>query len=136
MSNGEVKKRRSKKSGESIASEENDPLVRTTNIQDAKVDEDWDLEDDDDWAEGQEQSQDEKLTEEEEAEVVRKRRVLKRDMIELGTGLLYHLLVLCVYIGIHVYDATIVKRNDGKGFDGLQTYGGRWKYLTYCNLVR
>lgn len=120
---------------EALSTAVNDPLVRTPAkpADPSKIDEKWDLEDDEDWVEGQ--SPGEGHTEE-SAESKRRRRVLKRDAVEAGTALLFHLVVMCVYIYIHVYDATIVKRNKGKGFDGIFTYGGRWKFLTYLDLVR
>lgn len=112
-----------------------DPLVRTSAKPpgQSKIDEKWDLEDDENWADGQ--SPGEEQTEQ-AAEQTRRRRVLKRGALEVGIALIFHLVVMCVYIYIHVYDATIVKRNKGKGFEGINTYGGRWKYLTYWNLVR
>ena len=61
--------------------------------------------------------------------------MLKRDAIEAGTALVVHLIFMCIFIYIHVYDASVVKKTKGKGFPGLLTYGGRWKYLTYLNLV-
>lgn len=111
-----------------------DPLVRTPAKppDPSKLDEKWDLEDDEDWVEGQSPGGERA---EEDAELSRRRRVLKRDSVEAGTALLVHLLFMCIYIYIHVYDATIVKKTKGKGFPGLLSYGGRWKYLTYWNLV-
>lgn len=111
-----------------------DPLVRTPakppNA--SNVDEKWDLEDDEDWAEGQTPG---KVQTEADHELVRKRRILKRGATEVGIAFAFHLAMLCVYIYIHVYDATVAKRVKAKGFPGQFTYGGRWKYLTYLNLV-
>lgn len=117
-----------------LASAMKDPLVRTpAKAPDAsKVDEKWDLEDDEDWVEGQSPGGE---RQEEDAELSRRRRVLKRDAVESGIALLVHLVLMCVYIYIHVYEAAIVKKTKGKGFPGLLTYGGRWKYLTFLNLV-
>lgn len=117
-----------------LATAVNDPLVRTPAkpSDPSKVDEKWDLEDDEDWVEGQSPGGERS---EEDAELSRRRRVLKRDSVEAGTALVVHLIFMCVFIYIHVYDATIVKKTNGKGFPGLFTYGGRWKYLTYWNLV-
>ena len=114
-----------------------DPLVRSPPkpVDQSKVDEYWDLEDDENWVDGQSPGA-EKERDEEDIEMTRRRRVLKRDSVEVGVAFAFHLVVMCVYIYIHVYDATIIKRNKGKGFEGIQTYGGRWKYLTYWNLVR
>lgn len=129
----DLKQRRKKESEEedddALAQASKDPLVRSPPKapKDSQIDEDWDLEDDEDWVGPRE---------EKTMEVARKRRVLKRDNVEVGIAFIIHLVVMAVYIYIHVYDATIFKRNKGKGFDGAFTYGGRWKYLTYCNLVR
>lgn len=112
-----------------------DPLVRTSAKppSETNVDEKWDLEDDEDWVDGQTPGKEQTA---EDAELARRRRVLKRDAFEVGVAFAFHLAAMCVYIYIHVYDATLVKKNKGKGFEGLSTYGGRWKYLTYINLVR
>ena len=117
-----------------LASAMKDPLVRTpAKPPDAsKVDEKWDLEDDEDWVEGQSPGGE---REEEDTELSKRRRVLKRDAVEAGTALFVHLVLMCIYIYIHVYDATVARKTKEKGFPGLLTYGGRWKYLTYWNLV-
>lgn len=140
MSSGEGEPRRRKKENdrndlaeEVIAGAIRDPLVRTSAKppDESKVDEKWDLEDDENWVDGQNPAE----RTEDDVELARRRRVLKRDSFEVGTAFVFHLAMMCVYIYIHVYDATIVKRNKGKGFEGLATYGGRWKFLTYVNLV-
>ena len=141
MSAGETRRRRldeSREKDQDVAQEAlaeaiKDPLVRTAAKppDPTKVDEEWDLEDDEDWVDGQSP----KERTEDDIELSRRRRVLKRDSIEVGIAFVFHLVLMCVFIYIHVYDATIIKRNKGKGFEGLQTYGGRWKFLTYINLV-
>ncbi len=89
----------------------------------------WDLSDDDDWGGtgggGSRQSS-----------ASRHRQILRRSNIEIGVSFVCHLVLMCFYIFVHVYDATIFKRSKGVGFEGHFTYGGRWKYLTYLNLVR
>ncbi len=65
----------------------------------------------------------------------RRKSILRRTQGELTLTFAFHLIVMCLYICIHVYDATVFKRTGGKGFEGAETYGGRWKYLTYINLV-
>ena len=119
---------------EALAGAIKDPLVRTAAKppDESKVDEEWDLEDDENWVDGQTPTE----RTDGDVELTRRRRVLKRDSIEVGMAFVFHLAMMCVFIYIHVYDATIVKRNKGKGFEGLNTYGGRWKFLTYINLVR
>ena len=67
------------------------------------------------------------------SELARKRSVLKRTNTEVGIAFVCHLALMCYYIYVHVYDATIVKRSKGVGFDF--SYGGRWKFLTYINMV-
>ena len=84
----------------------------------------WDLDDDGDWGSSNPSS------------TSRKRRVLRRSNTEMGIAFVCHLAFMCFYIFVQVYDATIFKRSKGVGFDGAFTYGGRWKYLTYINLVR
>lgn len=112
-----------------------DPLVRESAKPpgESTVDEKWDLEDDEDWVDGQTPGKEQTET---AKEVSRRRRILKRGALEVGIASAFHLAILCAYIYIHVYDATVVKKTMGKGFPGLLTYGGRWKYLTYINLVR
>ena len=66
----------------------------------------------------------------------RNRKILRRSTAEAGTAFSIHLAIMCFYIYVHVYDATIVRRNRGKGFEGSELYGGRWKFLTYLNMVR
>lgn len=83
----------------------------------------WDL-DDDGWETSHQSS------------TSRPRRILRRSNTEMGVTFVCHLALMCFYIFVHVYDATIFKRNKGAGFEGSETYGGRWKYLTYINLVR
>jgi len=111
-----------------------DPMVRSPAkpVGSTTVDEYWDLDDDENWVEGQ--SSEEKSTPE-DLEAARKRRVLKRDAWEVGVAFVVHLLIMCMYIYIHVFDATVFKRNKGVGFPGQKTYGGRWKFLTYINSV-
>lgn len=120
---------------EALETAVNDPLVRTPakppNA--SNVDEKWDLEDDEDWVDGQTPG---KAQTEADYELAKRRRILKRGAMEVGIAFAFHLAVMCVYIYIHVYDATVAKRVKGKGFPGHFTYGGRWKYLTYINLVR
>lgn len=118
---------------EALATAVKDPLVRTAAKppSDCQVDEKWDLEDDEDWVDGQTSGKETKK----DTELARRRRVLKRGATEVGIAFGFHLAVMCVYICIHVYDATVVKKTSGKGVAGMFTYGGRWKYLTYINLV-
>lgn len=120
---------------EALATAVKDPLVRTAAKppNESKIDEKWDLEDDEDWVDGQTPGKEQT---EADYELSRRRRILKRDSVEVGIAFAFHLVMLCVYIYIHVYDATVSKKVKGKGFPGLLTYGGRWKYLTYIDLVR
>ena len=86
----------------------------------------WDLDDDDQWGSSAYST----------SELAKRRRVLRRSNTEVGVAFVCHLAIMCYYIYVHVYDATIVKRSKGVGFDGILTFGGRWKFLTYINLVR
>ena len=119
---------------EDFSSTGKDPLVRVSAkpASESTVDEKWDLEDDEDWADGQTPGAEQT---EADKEISRRRRVLKRGALEVGIAFAFHLTMMCVYIYIHVYDATVVKKTKEKGFPGLYTYGGRWKYMTYINLV-
>lgn len=83
----------------------------------------WDLDDDDQWGSSSYST----------SELAKKRKVLRRSNTEVGIAFACHLILMCYYIYVHVYDATIVKRSKGVGFDF--SYGGRWKFLTYLNIV-
>ena len=57
---------------------------------------------------------------------------------ERTTGvLLCHLFMMCFYVFVHVYDAMIYNQHESRWFSGKgeSLYGGRWKFLTYINLV-
>ena len=98
-----------------IAPEDSEPAPEGTDY--------WDLDDDDQWGSSSYSS----------SELAKKRRALRRSNLEVGIAFVCHLALMCYYIYVHVYDATIVKRNKGEGFDF--SYGGRWKFLTYINIV-
>lgn len=78
---------------------------------------------------------DEGWTPEEEPEEMKQKHLARRTVNEIVLSFFCHLLIMCFYIHAHVYDATIYKRNAGKGFEGSETYGGRWKFLTCINFV-
>lgn len=78
-----------------------------------------------------------------EGEVVtfkqKKAKFSRRTQEELALGFVIHLLLLFYWVFVHVYDATIVK---GLTIETRQKiwsdYGsaiGRWKFLTYINMV-
>ena len=69
-------------------------------------------------------------------EVERVPRPMRRSLAELTVGSMYHFAVLCFYVYVHVYDATLMKKcpQPDKFFIGSNSYGGRWKYLTFINL--
>lgn len=93
--------------------------------------EEWGIEDDGDWGGKSDQSQPGKETQEQHI-----KRIINKTNMEMMVGFLLHLGLLgfCVYV--QVYDSTNLKRTGGKGLPGLFTFAGRWKYLTYINLVR
>lgn len=93
---------------------------------DAHPDDDWDLDDDVDWTGSSVNGA--------SSEAAKRRNTLRRTNMEVGIGCACHFIVMCCYMYIHVYDATVFKRNKGKGFEGAGTYGRRWKYLTYINM--
>ena len=70
-------------------------------------------------------------------EVERVPRPMRRSLAELTVGSMYHFAVLCFYVYVHVYDATLMKKcpQPDRFFVGSNSYGGRWKYLTFINLV-
>ena len=74
---------------------------------------------------------DEGWTPEEETEETKRKHVARRTVTDVMLAFFCHLLLMSYYIYAHVYDATIFKQNAGKGFEGSQSYGGRWKYLLY-----
>ncbi len=108
-----------------VDGEEKDPLVADDNG------DQWDL-DDEGWGE---ESGEKVQTRDEDGELTRRRKILRRSTREVSTAFVCHLVLMCLYVYIHVHDATIFKRNKGKGFVGAFTYGGRWKFLTYINMV-
>ena len=67
----------------------------------------------------------------------RAHRPMRRSVTEMAVGSFYHFAILCFYIYVHVYDATLMKKcpQPEKFFTGSNAFGGRWKYLTYINLV-
>ena len=61
---------------------------------------------------------------------------MQRGNLEILVALLVHLAGLGFYVYVHVFDAANFKRTGGKGVAGADIFGGRWKFLTYINLVR
>lgn len=123
----EVRKRHHKQKIEEnedaeVTPEETEPASEQEQEQGADY---WDLDDDDQWASSAYST----------SELAKRRNVLRRSNTEVGVAFVCHLVLMCYYIYVHVYDATIVKRSKGVGFDGMLTFGGRWKFLTYINLV-
>ena len=92
--------------------------------------EDWGIDDDGDWGSKTDPSQPKKETQEQ-----RIQRVMTPGIFEIVTAFFLHLTVLGFYVYVHVYDGTVYKRNKGMGFIGVDKFGGRWKYLTYINMV-
>ena len=60
---------------------------------------------------------------------------MQRGNLEVGVAFLIHLVGLGFYVYVHVLDGTNMKRTGGKGVPGAEVFGGRWKFLTYINLV-
>lgn len=115
---GQEKAEESEDGGAEVVQESTEPPPPQENGTDY-----WDLDDDDQWGKSAYSS----------SEVAKRRKVMRRSNSEVGIAFTCHLVLMCYYIYVHVYDATIVKRSKGVGFDF--TYGGRWKFLTYINLV-
>ena len=64
-------------------------------------------------------------------------RTLRRSVGERGLATAMHLCFLVYYMCVHVHDRTLFKRckDPDVFFEGWNTYGGRWKHLTYVNMV-
>ena len=60
---------------------------------------------------------------------------MERGNLEVAIALVIHLAGLGFYVYVHVYDGANMKRTAGKGVPGAEVFGGRWKFLTYINLV-
>ena len=60
---------------------------------------------------------------------------MQRGNLEMAVSLFVHLAGLGFYVYVHVFDGTNVKKTGGKGVPGAEVFGGRWKFLTYINLV-
>jgi hypothetical protein len=95
----------------------------------AEGEEDWGIDDDDDWGSKRDPSQPRKETQEQ-----RIQRVMEKGVLEIAVAVVFHLAALGFYVYAHVHDGTIYKKTGGKGFPGSDTFGGRWKFLTYIDL--
>lgn len=53
-------------------------------------------------------------------------------------SLIVHATIFLYYACVLVFESNMIERNAARGFAGIgsNTYGGRWKYLTYINMVR
>ena len=92
-----------------------------------------------DWTEGQEELWD-SSSEEDEGSVpigTESKRVTRRASPFIQST--FHCFCVVVYVGIKTYESSIFKTipNDKlhTNFSGWYTFGARWKYLTYINLV-
>ena len=70
----------------------------------------------------------------------RKRSHYRRTQADSFIGFLVHFLLMCFNVYIGVYEAGVIKTLKARGehikaFPGIETYGSRWKYFTYINLV-
>ena len=67
----------------------------------------------------------------------KRRRAVRRTNSELTLALAVHTLALCYYIYVLVWDSTVVKNHKGPAsvWYGSTPYGGRWKFLTFINMV-
>ena len=77
----------------------------------------------------------------EEVEITRdpvetqKQRVITPGIFEIDTAFFLHLTMLGFYVYVHVYDCTVYEKNKETWFPESEKFGGRWKYLTYINMV-
>ena len=120
-SEADVRRRQRHEDEKKRLQDQSEPAATAPGEEEEEEDEGWGI-DDDQWGSSYSTS-----------ELARKKSVLKRTNTEVGIAFVCHLALMCYYIYVHVYDATIVKRSKGVGFD--LTYGGRWKFLTYINMV-
>ena len=70
----------------------------------------------------------------------KKGKFSRRTQEEMALGFVVHLLMLFYWVFVHVYDATIIKSLSIEERDivipNYEVTVGRWKYLTYINLVK
>jgi len=70
----------------------------------------------------------------------KKAKFSRRTQEEIAIGFVVHLLMLFYWVFVHVYDATVVKSLSTEArkiaFPAYEEPLGRWKFLTYINLVR
>lgn len=70
----------------------------------------------------------------------RKGKFHRRTQGELALGFVVHLLMLFYWVFVHVYDATIIKglsdEDRVKVYPDYNNPVGRWRFLTYINMVR
>lgn len=64
-------------------------------------------------------------------------KVLRRTTEEMILAFIIHLIFLVYYIAVHVYDSTVFKKckDPNLFFGDYNTFGGRYKYLTYLTMV-
>ena len=69
-----------------------------------------------------------------------RKKFYRKSQAELIVGYVVHFVLLAFYVFVRVYEATVIKRMSKESYDvafsGAKLYGGRWKYLTYIDLVR
>ena len=69
-----------------------------------------------------------------------KKRFYRKTQTELVIGYVVHVVLLGFYVFVRVYEATVIKRMSTESkeiaFPWSGMYGGRWRFLTYINLVR
>ena len=69
-----------------------------------------------------------------------RKKFYRKSQAELIVGYAVHFVLLGFYVFVRVYEATVIKRMSKESYDaafsGAKLYGGRWKYLTYIDLVR
>ena len=70
----------------------------------------------------------------------RKSKYGRRTQDEVLLGFVVHLLMMFYWVFVHVYDSTVVKSlsEDARrvAFPVYDQFLGRWRFLTYINLVR
>ena len=70
----------------------------------------------------------------------KKGKFSRRTQEEIALGFVVHLSQLFYWVFVHVYDATIIKglsvEERNQVISNYEQTFGRWKYLTYINLVK
>lgn len=70
----------------------------------------------------------------------KQRKFHRRSNVEVLISHVVHFGILCFCVYVKVFESGVIRRladegNLDKGFPGILSFGGRWKFLTYINFV-